>query len=243
MLFVLIFVLMQTADASGTNNLMTNEAGTITASVKQTDTLTWSHYVLEKKDLLLVKDHRMLILTGVHGGKDGRIAEVDAKMYQNDMMKLAKLKEDLAKEDFDLDALNVNIDILDVGSIVQKWRDEEKSQDYYKDLLLLQKRLETAIKAKERENMDKKGSYRTLLLTYCYGQWNKILDLLRLSTLCSRMIIEKDLYELTGRLIRWSQEQEDSMRIVVLDPETRVIELKGFYGTGKTILGMEILKV
>ncbi len=200
------------------------------AIITSVDTITqtdWKDFVNRHWDSLMVEGTTLLVLTGVHGKPDGKLGEVDPFQIKEDQpMKdhLLKIKKDHSVTS------SIRIVLMDIGDVCRSY--VQKGTLDKDDLSRLKDNLKNQIVQWERLIGRK---FTVLLFAYCHTQWNVITDLLRLDSMCSRLILERDLYELYGRRMSWSEEQMEALQWVIDNPKEPVL-FTGDYGTGKTVL-------
>ncbi len=213
----------------GSRSRMSHDGNAVVTSQDKITYEDYSDFLDENWRRLMLPGTTLFVLTGVHASSNGNIVRVDENLVEEDRMKknelLKKHKEHAAEN-------NVRIEVLDIGPVWQRYEHVHKNLDWFKlDLV------------KSIEDLEKEAGVRatTILLAYCFSQCNVVADLLRLSSMCSRLVLERDRYELCGHRT-WSEEQQRALQAVAANP-TQPFIVTGDYGTGKTIMAIGKMKM
>ena len=202
------------------------------------------HIWKTKTTISKTKPFKILVLSGSHGGRniDGSWNTaisgftnkdcLEAKFYQEDL----KIAAELEKE-FKTDNPELTIEVTDIANYNKQLCDETIPAKIMKMVKLPRKN------HRERlvDFVDKKRP-DLLIIAWCYSTNGDICNELRRNALLSRMIVEAEM-----RKIGIKDAKLDSDQIEVLkkaqDPNIKDIILTGGTGSGKTILGAEVVKI
>ena len=152
--------------------VFTSENFVIITSNIEIDSLQWQKYFQNNWSQLIRPNTKVLVLAGIHGGKDGKLGSVDEGLfgeYEHQIQFLKrKYKEDLYKK-------NAEFMLENVGSYRDRMEFDEA----------------TFIKAV------RKHSPTVITLAFCYTNVSVMNDMLRLLGIYSFMILSRDRAEIT----------------------------------------------
>ena len=198
--------------------VFTSENFVIITSNIEIDSLQWQKYFQNNWSQLIRPNTKVLVLAGIHGGKDGELGSVDEGLFGEYEHQIQFLKR---KYKEDLDKKEAEFVLENVGS----YKDEMEFDEV------------TFIKTV------KKHSPTVITLAFCYTNVSRINDILRLSGIYTFMILSRDRADITeDRCIALDSSQKQIIKKVV-EVQPKNIFLWGSSGTGKTIILAEVLKM
>ena len=176
------------------------------------------------------KPFKILVLSGTHGGKNPDRSWNTARsgftnknclhpaFYQEDLEKAAKLEKEFKNGNPDL-----TIEVVDIAGF-NKQICAEKNQ-----------RQELADFVGEKEP-------DLLIIAWCYSTNGDVCMVLREDAILSRMILEAEMRNIG---IKDSKIDSDQLKVLekAQDPKVKDIILTGGTGSGKTIIGAEVVKI
>ena len=197
------------------------ESMVILTSKIKIDCNQWIYHIKEDYwDPLIKKNNsRLLVLSGTHGGEDGKLGDKDCEMFLDYEFAIDGLKIDFKDE---IAKYNIEIFLEDIGDHVDSLKqiDEEK--------------LVAAV-----------SRYRPTIisLAFCYTEVSEINDVLRAAGIYTVLIMSQDRAELTeGKYVVLDDKQKEIVEQVAKQQPQNLI-LWGSSGTGKTILLAQALGI
>ena len=204
------------------DNLFVTEQSTIITSKAEIDCLEWGDYMIANWNTLMQKNSKHLVLAGIHGKETGEIGNADAGLLEDYEEQISRLKRIFKN---DIEKNNIDIVIEDIGFLDSCEGSENKLFD--------------AIR---------KHNPTTISLAYCYTNISKINSILRSAGLYADLFIKQDYNDIhegnasIGKLIKFDNAQRQVLNdFIQKNPKTVI--LTGHYGTGKTLLLINMLQI
>ena len=198
--------------------IFTTENFVIITSNVEIDSLQWQKHFQNNWNQLIRPHSKVLVLAGIHGGKDGELGSVDEGLlgeYEHQIQFLKrKYKEDLEEK-------NAEIVLENIGLHMNKL--------YFNEA--------TFVEAVKKHNPT------VISLAFCYTNVSVINDMLRLSGIYTFMVLSKYRAGITEDKCMTLDPTQMQIIKKVAKIQPRNIFLWGSSGTGKTIILTEILKM
>ncbi len=163
---------------------------------------------------------RLLILGGIHGGEDGKLGEVDQNIENDTLHQIEMLKEERKDE---IEDFNTTIIYECVGDYLDKESWKPKPDELAKAIL------------KHQPTM--------LLLAFCYTSQSILNDTLRSQGIYSLLIMQKERETFTHSRCIFLDDAQKSALLRIAQTRPQLVMLLGNFGTGKTVLLMEALRI
>ena len=191
-----------------------------------------------------IKPFKILVLSGTHGGKNpdgswntavsGFTDEdcLEPKFYQEDLKTASELETKFKKDNPEL-----TIEVVDIADYNKQLCDETLPAK-------IQKFMNSARKNHRQKLVDFVDEKKPdlLIIAWCYSTNGDVCMELRRNAILSRMIVQAEM-----RKIGIKDAKIDSDQLEVLekaqDPKIKDIILTGGTGSGKTIIGAEVVKI
>ena len=199
--------------------VFTSENFVIITSNIEIDSLQWQRHFRTNWSQLIRPNTKVLVLAGIHGGKDGELGSVDEGLLGEYEHQIQFLKRKYKK---DLEQKKAEFVLENMGSHMNNETQFDE---------------ETFIKSVKKHNPT------VITIAFCYTNVSVINDFLRLSGIYSFMILSKDRADITeDRCMTLDSTQKQIIKKVV-EVQPKNIFLWGSSGTGKTIILSEVLKM
>ena len=171
------------------------------------------------KPLIKKINTRFLVLTGIHGGADGKLGDMDHDMFLDYEYAINGLKRDFKD---DIVKHNIEIFLENIGDHI----DSSK--------LINEEKLVAVIK---------KYNPTIISLAFCYTEVSEINNILRAAGIYTVLIMSQDRAELTqGKYVVLDDKQKEIVEQMAKEQPQNLI-LWGSSGTGKTILLAQALGI
>ncbi len=207
-------------DQSDSNWKFTNNHMVVITSNMAISMFSWKYYLEKNWNSIMEPNTRLLILGGIHGGEDGSLGKVDQNIENQTRHQIKRLKEDMKTE---IEDFEVTILYERVGDYLDKKTWKPKPEELAQAIV------------KHQPTM--------LLLAFCYTSQSILNDTLRSQGLYSLLIMQKERETITrSRCIFLDQKQKDAL-LEIAKKQPKLVMIQGNFGTGKTILLMEALRI
>ncbi len=164
------------------------------------------------------EDTHMLILGGIHGAEDGQFGPTDEWIENQTLFHIRQLEEEKAD---DVNDYPIKFTYEPVGDLL-----DEGKLNHEKMVKVIMKHKPTV-----------------LLLAFCYTNQSILNDCLKSQGVYSMLIMQRDRKNITeGRCIFLDDQQQESL-FTIAEQRPSLVLLQGTFGTGKTILLMEALRI
>ncbi len=182
---------------------------------------SFRRYLMDNWKDIMKDNTRLLILCGFHGNRDGKFLGTDEGLVEDTKGQLEYLEEHKKQ---DMDARNITIKYEPIKDI---HLDEENKEPKLDEIIRLIMKNEPTI----------------LLLASCYTSFSIINDALKSQGVYSVLIMQKERDRITeGRCIFLDSEQKRAI-FEIAERRPQLVTFQGNFGTGKTILLMEALRI
>ncbi len=199
----------------------------------------WKNYLLEHKAKFVRSHARILVLTGVHGKPDGSIGPPCEGLLEDSTGQLGVLGRKFMTERLEKDRIvfafdeddqvreNVTVKILDVGAHLRKGATE----DGY-----------TLDEAKLLRDIWE-FQPTVLVLAFCQTDKSCLNAVFQAAGVYSILIMKKERSDITQERCLFLDEQQKQVIDRVVEEKPKNVFLYGDYGTGKTLLLLEIARI
>ena len=202
------------------NQFFEAEQMVIINSLEEIDCLQWGEYFLENWKILMKDQSKFLVLAGVHGESDGKVLMKDHDLLNDIKLQVQRLKTEKAT---DIKQKNIEISLIDIGEFL-----DESTE------ILAESQLVEEVK---------KHDPTIISLAFCRTNISILNDILRSIGIYSKLLISQDRFNITnGRVLSLDKEQTQIIEEISQQQFANII-LWGSYGTGKTLLLVEALKI
>ena len=200
--------------------IFTAENFAIITSNVEIDSLQWQKYFQDNWNQIIRTNTKVLVLAGIHGGKDGRVGSVDVGLFEEYERQIKFL---MKKYKEDLEMKRAEFVLENMGSHMDENKHEINKETFIKAV--------------------KKHSPTVITLAFCYTNVSVLNDVLRLSGIYTFIIMSKNRANITeDKCVKLDPVQKQIIKKVSkIQPKN--IFLWGSSGSGKTILLTEILKM
>ena len=211
---------------SFTQGVLQIEKLTIFSSNNEVDEWQIREFFHEKWDFLSQRldNGTLLFMTGVHGTEDGKLGKfadsLDTMIRQFKIPKMERIKKDIEKR-------NIRIEFLGI-------------HEYYTDVSTKQIDEERVI------NDVRKIHPNMVVMVICYSQISSLKFLLEERGLFAEARINRELcIQSKGQILTMTKTQKDLLQLIAKPEniEKKYVRIEGQVGTGKTLMGTEILKM
>ncbi len=163
---------------------------------------------------------RLLILGGIHGAKNGKLGKFDQDIENDTLHQIEMLKEDRKDE---IEDFNTTIIYECVGNYLDKDTWKPKPDELAQAIL------------KHQPTM--------LLLAFCYTSQSILNDTLRSQGIYSLLIMQKERETITQSRCIFLDDVQKGALLKFAQTRPKLLMLQGNFGTGKTVLLMEALRI
>ena len=178
----------------------------------------WGKYLELNWSRVTWPNSRILVVCGVHGGRDGSVGPVDHGLVLDSESQLKYLKEIKLKED--IDERNISFDLVDVGESFGEKLDEEKFVKAVRDY-----------------------QPTVLILGFCWTNVSAMNSLLRGAGIYAALVIKQESGDISeGRYLVMDSAQEQVVRKMG-DKTHSNLFLWGTSGCGKTIVSTQVVEM
>ncbi len=208
-------------ECTNSNWKFTNNHMVVITSNTGINMFNMRYYLQDNWNDIMEKNARLLILGGIHGGEDGALGEeVTQKMENETLFELSQLTKEMETE---IKQLNVTIMYERVGQYLDKDTWQPKPDKLVEAIV------------KHQPTM--------LFLAFCYTSQSILNECLKSQGIYSMLILQRERRNITeGRFIFLDYQQRAALSEIARFIPSLVL-LQGLFGTGKTLLLMEALRI
>ena len=190
------------------------------------DEWQFRNFICEKWETLSqnMEGQSILFICGVHGNADGTLGDTTdsletMKRQINEIGATESLREDMKKRNIKANFLGIH-----------HYYENEETMTIDKNMLI---------------NKIKLISPDMVIMVICYSQILELRFLLEESGIFSELRVKRDLCVLSkGKILTLSDTQKDFLQIMAKRENiTKDVQIQGQVGSGKTLLGIEVVKV
>jgi hypothetical protein len=176
----------------------------------------------------------ILVISGTHGGIDGKNKAVsgftdkgrlEPNFYQEDLKSAEALEQILKLEQ---KFLHLKIIVKDMKELN---KDEVKAKkpnsNHRKELIKIFEETKPSM----------------VIMSWCYSTNGDVCMALRSKAVFSRMLLESDMRSMGIQKAKLNEKQVEVLKIAVANENVKVMALAGGTGSGKTVLGAEVVKI